>query len=131
MNEATQNALSETNRYAAVHDHVLVLRPLPATRTKGGLVLPENAKKPYHYGYVFAAGPKCESVRPGEFVIFEPSNARDVFFDDPDKTCFTVVVEQAIWMRFSADVAKDLGLAMPQLDVIEVFSRTMATALPM
>lgn len=114
--------------YRAVWDHILVLRPAPLEKTASGLVIPDNAKKPYHYGFVFAVGPEVKNVAPGDFVIFEPSNARDVFFDDPNKTMFTVVSEPGVYLAMAKAKALEARLLMPQTDVIDVLSRTVQTA---
>lgn len=116
--------------FAAVHDHVIVLQPLHAEKTKNGLVLPESAKKPYHYGYAAASGPEVKGVNQGDFVLFDPASATPVFFDNPNKTMFIVVPEPAIYLRMTTSKASELGLEMPQFDVLDVLHRSTATAVP-
>jgi len=122
------DTLSDSKPFAAVHDHVVVLRPLQATKTPAGLVLPDSAKKPFHYGYAAAVGPKVESINVGDWVMFNPGSAQPVLFDDPNKTMLTVVPEAGVFFRFTTDLARDLNCEMPQFDVLDVLSRSKATA---
>lgn len=83
----------------AVADHVLIIRPEPASMTHGKIFLPNVARKPYAYGIVWRVGPKVTHVKPGEIVFFDSQACRDVPIADDEKTCFTVVVEDAIYLR--------------------------------
>lgn len=120
--------LGSDRSFAAVHDHVIVLQPLHAEKTKNGLVLPESAKKPYHYGYSAAVGPEVKGVNAGDFVLFDPASTTPVFFDNPNKTMFVVVPEAAIYARMTVEKAQEVGLEIPQLDVLDVLSRSKATS---
>lgn len=117
-------------RFRTVGDHCLVLRPVPLDTTPGGVQLVEKSKKPYHYGYCFAVGPDVRGVAAGDWVLLEPAMCREVFFDNPNKTMFTVVPESGVYMTLSSSVSKELGLLIPQLDVIDVLQRTRETGVP-
>lgn len=114
--------------FQAVHDHLLILRPQAATKTKGGIELPDAAKKSYHCGYVVDAGPEVKSVARGDFVMFEPAHAKDIMLDLPNATCLTVVVEQGVYFRMSKAFYLEAGNTMPQLDLLDVLSRSKLTS---
>lgn len=120
--------LNDDLPFAAVHDHVIVLRPSSASRTKGGIELPQAAQKPYQYGFVAFVGPKVEGVNAGDWVLFDPTSTTPVFFDNPNKTIFEVVPEPAIYARLTPTKASELELQMPQMDALDVLSRSQATA---
>lgn len=126
-----ENLDATGERFAAVYDHCLILRPQRASTTKQGIIIPERSQKPYEYGYCFAVGPKVESVAAGDWVLIEPSAARDIMFDNPNKTMFTVVPEAGVMCRLSTSVVRELELQMPQMDVIDVLSRTKETGVQM
>jgi co-chaperonin GroES (HSP10) len=114
----------------ACYDHILVLRPVRAKKTKGGIELPESAKRPYHYGYAARVGPKVETVAKGDWILFAQESAREVFFDNPNQTMFVVVAEAGVYCSLTTKVVQELGLELPQTDILDVMSRTCETAVP-
>lgn len=114
----------------ACYDHIIVLRPVQAEKTQGGLVLPDSVRKPYHYGYAVRVGPKVETVAQGDWIIFAPESAREIFFDNPNRTMLTMVSEMGVYGAMTTEVVRRLGLELPQTDLEDVLGRTMETAVP-
>jgi len=109
-------------------DHVFVLRPNRADETPGGIHLPDSVKKPYHYGYAASVGPKVTTVAKGDWVMFAPESARDLFADRPNQTILSVVSEDGIYGRMSTKAVQELNLVLPQTDIMDVLQRTCETA---
>jgi hypothetical protein len=96
--------------------------------TKGGIQLPEESQLAFHYGYAALCGPEVKTVKPGDFVIFEPAHAKEVTFDNLNKTWFTVIVELGVFLACNRAAADYLNMEIPQMDLSDVLSRTKANA---
>ena len=66
----------------AVADKIVV-ELMRATKTKGGLVLPESAAEPQAYGKVLSVGEDVfEKVKEGDMLIFHPRAGMDLLLNE-------------------------------------------------
>lgn len=63
-------SVNETEDFYVVSDRVLTEVVAPASRTKGGVLIPETAKKDVCYGKVLRVGPKQKEIKVGDVVVF-------------------------------------------------------------
>jgi len=55
----------------AVGDKIL-LEDMRASKTKGGLHLPDNSSDPQSYGKVISVGEKIKNIKPGDILVYHP-----------------------------------------------------------
>lgn len=72
---------------------VLILPADPEDVTKGGIIIPENAKKKPDLGTVVAVSSECEHVKPGDQVIHEPNLAIPLIYQGEE---YSIVHEDQI-----------------------------------
>jgi len=64
----------------AVGDKIIV-EQLRATRTKGGLHLPDNTSDPQAYGRVMSYGEDITNIKIGDVLVFHPRAGMDMLVD--------------------------------------------------
>jgi co-chaperonin GroES (HSP10) len=64
----------------AVADKIIV-QFMRATKTKGGLILPDTVTDPQGYGKVLSVGEDVNNVEVGEFLVFHPRAGMDMLIN--------------------------------------------------
>ncbi|MEE8373706.1 MAG: hypothetical protein V3R87_08310 [Dehalococcoidia bacterium] len=95
---------------AAVGDHVLVLRAQVANVTKGGVELIQRTidGTKLCYGVAVRCGEDVKQVKKGDIVIFDSAESREVFFDNEEKTSFSVLNEMGIYSLMDYETATEV-----------------------
>jgi len=67
-----------------LHDRVIVQRKAEEEKTAGGIYIPDSAKEKPQGGIIVAAGPKCQTVKEGDVVLFAKYAGSEFSMDGED-----------------------------------------------
>ena len=80
-------------KFRPLHDRVVIRRAASDVKTKGGIIIPDNAKEKPQEGEVIAAGPGTRDengnlipldVKAGDFILFGKWSGTEVRIDGED-----------------------------------------------
>jgi len=93
----------------AVADKILV-EELRATKTKGGLHLPDNTSQPQSYGKVVSYGENVQNIKVGDVLVYHPRAGMDLLVDK--KLLKVLKYEELYGILESEEIKKTLEAVM-------------------
>lgn len=110
----------------AALDFILLISPIPKTKTDSGLEIPDKAQRPVIYGYVARVGPEVKGVAQGDWVMFFPNTVETLFVNKQYGVLVNVIPEQGVACRMTTEMAQAAGCHLDSTDIKEVIESAQA-----